>query len=176
MQGLFVLLTVKSFFCEGGVMQGIPPFLSSVHFSGEAKVFYSPLPDSLLISSLFYCTARRNGEQNEKPFLSFLAETVSMSPSHCQQLHPFHIFLFCVSLVQRQLLYKHIDWAEPSSLKKNREECVRVPRFFFFEDKKWGALSRLSHSLDNQVLVEIKGGESGERWCFSTQRSFGSLW
>lgn len=113
-------------------MQGIPPFLSSVHFSGEAKVFYSPLPDSLLISSLFYCTARRNGEQNEKPFLSFLAETVSMSPSHCQQLHPFHIFLFCVSLVQRQLLYKHIDWAEPSSLKKNREECVRVPRFFFF--------------------------------------------
>lgn len=63
----------------------------------------SPLPDSLLISSLFYSSVRPNGGRNDGPFLSLFSprqpfmvssssSTVSISLSHCQQLHPSSSF------------------------------------------------------------------------------------
>lgn len=93
--------------------------LSPLHFSPRSisagrQRFYSPLPDSLLISSLFYGAVRRNGEQNDEPFLSFLTETAFYGFVFLfQRLHfsiplsavtPLHIFLFCVSPLQGQLL------------------------------------------------------------------------
>lgn len=147
------------------------PLLSSVHFSGRQR-FYSSLPDSLLISFLFYSTVRWNGEQNDEPF-----SLLSISPSSLRQpfmfssttsttsfppilsLQQLHACTALFSLSSRLLScdgssYEHIDWAEPSSLKKNSvyETTDKNKRLSLFSFTHW----------DNQVLAEsrvrLKGG------------------
>lgn len=144
-------------------MQGALPLYLSISLLGpfqlRGKGFTLLLPDSLLISSLFYSTVRRNGGQKLWAFslslFSHRDRPFMFSSSPAPFLHPIfssytppHLSSLCI----------HIDWAEPSSPKKIGEECTRVQLFFFLfwkRDKKTrSSFPFLSHSLDNQVLAE----------------------
>lgn len=146
--------------------------LPPLHFSARSisagrQRFYSPLPDSLLISSLFYRTVTRNGERNDEPFLYSLTEAAFYGflfrclhfSIPLSAVTPLHIFLLGVSPpMSTSIGLNQAAW------RKNEEECVRVRYFFLKEGSRWktrSSLSFLSHSLDNQVVVWSGGRLKG---------------
>lgn len=119
----------------------------------------------------------------DKPFMfPSPSTTVSVSPSHCQQLHLPHLSSLGLPLFTDSTLGAHwLGWTGPKVDKRCAVWgcCVSFITKRRAHEKKRRSLSQ---SLDNQVFAgkrwEIKGSSCGgtERRCFSAQRSFGSLW
>lgn len=190
-QLVFVSLTVGSISCEGEVMQVTLP-LCSLQCSRRPR-FYSLFswqpPD--FISFMLLWEVMENKNERLPPRLHthltslrqdlffFMFSSFTSSSTISSSCH----FPSSLKAPHVSLLPLHICDDSSSTALNRRPEVKPSGRMKTTRQKTRGCLLLVSfRRRDNQVLVESRGKikgrlcGGGERWCFSSQRSFGCLW